>query len=207
MNTQEIVQDFRRRYENTFVQVSMEQKGVKVLGRMVQIAEDSDKLAVMQIDTKTFGRLMVNFGSEEYQIRFEQPKSGVFQFKHGAQVWCRRPERQYTRGVCASNAAIVPTTNKITGGIGAVSFSLDSVHAAFEHQTYGMSFAMKALNGGKCRSVALHNDFSVALPMTPGGYYYVFHWLNLVGAVDKEGKLVHVYEPVYEQALKELTNG
>jgi hypothetical protein len=206
MNNDEIIADFRRRYEGTFVQVCAEQKNIKVLGKMMRVRADAEKFATLEIATREFGTIAMNMGSEEYQVKFEFPPSGVFQFAGMAIAVRRKAEKQYARGLCAGNCALVPTTANITGG--AVSFGLNEVQAAYDHKTHTLGQAYTMFKLGQAKSVALRDNFSIALPMSAEKkHYYLFHNYALVGALDEEGKLVRVMEPVYEKAIAELLNG
>src|ERR1700742_1512274 len=104
MTNEEIVADFRRRYEGTFVHAVAENKGIKVLAHLVKVAADSERLAILSLNTQEYGTITTNLGSEEYQIRFDYPQAGVFQYGTDAMLFARKAERQYTRGFCNANA-------------------------------------------------------------------------------------------------------
>jgi hypothetical protein len=206
VNNGEILQDFRRRYENTYIKLCAEQKGIEAVGWLQRVRGDDDKFATLEIKTAEFGVIQTNFGSEEYQIKFEYPPMGCFQHGPDSLVFRRRPERQYTRGLCSGNSNLAACHSTLTG-VG-VSFTLERVRAAFHHKVYDIKQALAGMKSGNFRSVALANNFSISLPMHKDkDLFFVWHWGSLVGACDSRGQLVKVYEPVYEKPMREVLNG
>lgn len=206
MTNEEIVNDFRRRYEGTFVQLCAEQRGVKVLGRITRVRADPERLANLEIQTRELGTVQMNIGSEEYQVKFEFPQPGIFQYKEWAIGFVRRAEKQYQRGLSAGNSRVMTSAGTIIGQ--AVSLDMNTVQAAFDHKTYNLRDGMKMLGDLNVKSVALHDNYSVCLPMRRDGTnHFIFHNYTLVGACDAKGKLTRVYQPVYKKPLTELFNG
>jgi hypothetical protein len=188
------------------VKIVAEQKGIKVLAKLEKIRSNEDKLATLELHTKEFGILHTNLGSDEYQILFEQPQTGVFQSKTDSYCVRRRPEKQYQRGLCNANTNLQLTTSSLTGGTGI--WTLDTVQAAFDHKTHTIDEAMWMFKKGTHRSVALANNLSVSLPMQKDkDSHFVWHWLTLIGQCNSKGKLLKCFEPVYETALKGVLNG
>lgn len=207
MNNDEIVQDFRRRYEGTFVHVVSEQKGIRVLAKMAAVKADPENLAKLDLRTAEFGTISTNLGSEEYQIRFDYPQVGVFQFRKEAIIYQRKPERQYTRGLSVANASFV-LTHSVLSGRGGVSLDLHSVKAAFDHITLSWAEAMKGMDSKKYRSVALRNNFSVSLPFSKDKkHFVVWQGLEPVAVVTQSGLIVRMLEPVYKSLLEEILRG
>ena len=206
MNNGEILQDFRRRYENTYIKVCVEQKGIEAVGFLYKVSGDDDKFARMEIKTAEFGVIQTTFGSEEYQIKFESPPTGAFQHGSDSILFRRRPERQYTRGICSGNSILTHCHANITGN--GASFTIERIKAAFQHRTLSFKEAMAGLRAGLYRSVALKDNFSISLPMSKDKpNHLVWHWGAVVASVDGNGKLVRVYEPVFEKVLSEVIHG
>jgi len=205
VNNEEIINDFRRRYEGTFIQLCAEQKGMKVLGKMQRVRADPDKFASLEIMTREFGTVQMNMGSDEYQIKFEFPQAGIFQYRDQACGFIRKAEKQYQRGLSAGNSRLLTSTAGITGG--ALALDLYTVQAAFDHKQYTLAEGLKMLRDGEAKSVALHDDWSVTLPMRKNGAHFVFHNFTLVGSCSDKGKPIRLYQPIYEKAFTELLNG
>jgi len=204
MSNEEIIADFRRRYEGTFVQLCAEQKGIKVIGKMKKIRPDAERLATLEIETTEFGTLQMNMGSEEYQIKFAFPPAGVFQYRTDAFIFERRAEKQYQRGLSSSNSQLRSVTAPVIGNIAV--FTVETVKAAFEHKQFPLHAAMAAFKAGTARSVALNNNFAISLPFS-GTSHCLWHRQMLVGTVDGNGRLSKMFEPAFEKAVMELTNG
>lgn len=205
MNNDEIVNDFRRRYEGAFIQLCAEQKGINVIGKMNKIRADNERLATLEIVTKEFGTIQMNMGSEEYQIKFAFPKAGVFQYMTDAVVFERRAEKQYQRGLSTGNGRFMSVTAPILGNASVM--SLDTVKAAFDHKQFPLKVALASMKAGHMRSVALDDNFAISLPFGKTASHCVWHRQTLVGGIDNNGKLARVYEPVFEKALLEMTHG
>jgi hypothetical protein len=206
MNNEEIVQDFRRRYEGTYVMVCAEQRGLKVLGKMNRIRADEERFATLEVTTRELGTIQMNMGSEEYQIKFEFPQPGIFQCGDQAVGFIRRAEKQYQRGLSAGNSRMLTATAGIVGN--SINMDIVSVQAAFDHKTYHIGAALGMFKLGQAKSVALRDNYSVALPFRPSStQHFIFHNYALVAACDDKGKLTRLYQPIHEKAITELLNG
>ena len=206
MNNDEILQDFTRRYANTYIKVYAEDKGIEAVGHLARVRADNEKFATLEIVTKEFGTIQTNFGSEEYQIRFESPQSGAFQHGPDSNIFRRKPERQYTRGVCSGNSVLTHCHSAITGQ--GASFTIERVRAAFEHKVHTFKQAVDFLKAGTHRSVALERDFSICLPLRKNSdQLFLWHWGSLIGTCGPSGGIGKLYEPVFEKALAEVIHG
>ena len=206
MNNEEIVQDFRRRYEGTFVMVCAEQRGIKVLGKMQRVRPDEERFATLEVATRELGTIQMNMGSEEYQIKFEFPQPGVFQCGDQAVGFIRRAEKQYQRGLSAGNSRMLTATASIVGN--SINLDMVSVQAAFDHKTYPLGAALAMFKLSHAKSVALRDNYSITLPFRPNSnQHFIFHNYSLVAACDDKGKLTRLYQPLYEKAITELLNG
>jgi hypothetical protein len=205
MNNDEIVADFRRRYEGAFVQVLAEDKGVKTIGKMQRVRADPERFATLEIATSEYGLIQMNMGSDEYQIKFNFPQAGTFQCGIDAFIFERKAEKQYQRGLSSGNGRFTSVTAGLVGNV--ASMSLDAVKAAFDHKQYNLKAALAMLKGGTYRSVALVDNFAITLPMTTGGSYFIWHRGTLVAGVDADGGVTKMYEPVFGKAITELIHG
>src|ERR1700743_1243500 len=110
MNNGEVINDFRRRWEGTYVWLSIDDKKSEELVKLDAIEASSTKVATLYLPSDRVGKLTINFGSEGHSLQFRYPPVGVFQYERDAYVFYRRPERQYRRGICADNSTMQNVT-------------------------------------------------------------------------------------------------
>ena|SRR5579864_2936748 len=201
MNNQEIVADFRRRWEGTYAWLFMEQVNDETLVHIDRVEDDSDKVATLTVTSGKYGQMVLNFGSSEHELRFKYPPVGVFQFGDDVYMFRRRPARQYRRGICPDNSLLWNVTRGLVGN--RARFDAKEVQAAFEHKTFSEAEALKMLAKGM-KGVALSHNFAVTLPIEEGNPDYIlWHWNYPVARMDKEGKITRVYEKQYTSYLAE----
>ena len=161
MNNDEVLHDFRRRYERTYVHLELHAEQREVLAYVESVNHNEEKIGVMNISTVEYGTLQLNLGSEGHTLRFKYPPVGVFQNGFQAHIFFRKPARQYRRGLCSDNSSII-TTSRLLGG-NSSSFGFDSLQNAFEHRTYSVNIAIGLLTQKhtRYRSVALPDNLSL----------------------------------------------
>lgn len=205
MNNEEVVNDFRRRYEGTFVKVLAADKGINIVGNIRRVRSDPERFATIEILTKEYGTVHTNMGSEEYQLRFDFPKVGVFHADsvHGPLIFYRRAEKQYTRGVGGGNSVLMSPVRayaSIAPGLGLV-----NVAESFNHKVYEFREAVRMLKAQGVWGVALQDDFSIVQPMsTAKPYYVIFHWQQIIATVDDKGNIMRLHEQAFEKILNEV---
>lgn len=204
MNDHEVIADFSRRWANTYVWMNMDNLKREVLVRITSVEEHPKKVAVINVTSKEFGALRVNFGSETSSLKFKHPPVGVFQYGSDSYLLQRRPQRQWRRGLCSDNATILPVHRYITGK--AVSWDIGLVQAAYDHNVSTVQEALVWLSKGKVRAVALENAFTLMLnPTTGTSGHVLLHWAEPVALVDvKTGKPTQMLNKHYTSLVESL---
>lgn len=205
MNNREVIEDFRRRYLNTYVWVYLEAKECEVIALITSVVDDENSVGRITLSTLEFGDLVMNIGSSEYQLKFKYPPVGVFQFGKDAYSFRRIPARQYQRGLCEANSRVRTVTRDLSGR-GQDRFGARLVAAAFSKDRFSFIEALKMLEQKKVRSVALKDNYSVTLPMDSSGNYLLFHWNSPVAVVTPGGKIQRVVEQAYSQQIKAIVS-
>lgn len=205
MESHEVIQDFRRRYENTYVWLKMEEQQCETLVHVDSVTDSNTKMAVLTLSSAEYGQLGVNFGSSDHTLKFKYPPVGVFQAGDTVLCFTRRPARQYRRGLCADNSTMNNIGRNIIGNM--TRWTMDNVAAAFKHETKSVEDAYSLLKDNKkLKGVALPNEFSLIRNMTSvqsKSDLILFHWQQPLAFVSPEGKLVKLLESYYERAVNE----
>lgn len=204
MSPEDILADFRKKYENTFVFVEMpDRPNEDNLFHLSSIKSGSNGNGVMRLSSDEFGQIQLNFATA-HTIKFKFPEVGVFQMGHDAYMAVREPKRQWSRGLCNGNCTISNVANRIANRSvrSAEGLSFTMVAAAFAKISYSYRDAIGMLKGGKYRSVALKDGFSVALSVTPSYEFLLLHWNRPVAGITKD-ELV-VLEAAFSVPIKKV---
>lgn len=202
MTADEILNDFKRRYESTYVMVQEPNSSEEMLYLVERIEADEHRAAVFHLFSNEVGRIKINYGSA-HTVKFVPPPVGVFQYGGDALVCFRLPQKQYRRGICSDNCRIYHTATAITREQGQM--DMETISAAFAKKVYQPKEALDILAKGKYRSVALPDNFSLTLSFSEGSKDYVlFFWTMPVARVNNEGKITSYLEAVFTKQINKL---
>lgn len=185
MNINEIMRDFRTKYQGTFVFAKNPETCTEVLCKLEEISEDADRNAVLSLMSREHGRLVLNMASS-HSLLFKFPKVGTFQMgKDSFLVMRQPPHRTYTRGFYSNNHTMNNCMAGVIPGLAKARWALETVQAAFDGKKMSATEAANVLHKGKARSVALKDRWSLAQPFSEGAKQLVLmHGLDYVGQVD-----------------------
>lgn len=208
MEINEILQGFRRRYEQTHIHVQHPDSNEESLFYVNSITDDRTKVATMELFSPEYGKIILNMGTAHI-LRFKYPPVGVFQKGVDAYMFRRRPNKQYKHGLCPGNSIIHPVYNQILSraagrGDREAQLNFDDVLAAYRTERYTFGDALKMLSSGKYRSVALNNNFSLMLSTIDEQNYILMYWETPVASITKEGNVNHLYEKQFEAVVKQV---
>lgn len=199
MNQQQIIADFRRRYEGTYVFVEFPNSAKEELFRVDSIEDSDATVGILCLSSDDYGKIRLNFATD-HRILFKYPPIGVFQNGNQAYLFRRLPARQYARGICAGNSEIVPVTGLIKRHPNGLNFQ--TVKNAFIGKTYTFREAVAMLESKKFMSVALADGFSLSLSPTAQEGYLMFYFDIPVAWVNLKGELSIVLEETYNDQIK-----
>lgn len=205
MNASEIIAEFRKKYEGCYMHVQMPDSNEDNLFLLTAVVhERGTSTGVLKLESEEFGKIQLNMGTA-HTLKFKFPKVGVFQYGTDAYLFYRCPRRQWRRGLCNENAKIFPVWTGIRGGSrGLGGFDFATIEAAFKGMFYTYKEAIKMLQGGKYRSVALANSFSVVLS-TIQEYPYIMLYRTLpVARLDEQGSILSMIEPSFDLQIKQI---
>lgn len=208
MTPAEIIRDFKTKYLNTYVWMGLPESGKEVLCRIDAIIESRDRQAVIQLSSTEYGKLVINFASNN-DMKFRFPTVGSFQYgKDSIVVRRRAPHRQYSRGLGAANHVMHVCTEGVVD-FTAVEMNLRTIEAAFKAEKYRGSEALAILGRGKHRSVALAGMYSMSQPLDGGEMPFLFADTVFIGRVSPELEFIpykgaEVFVPEVQQMLTEI---
>lgn len=206
MSPAEIIQEFRKKYEHTYLHVQMPdstEENLFFLNEVVQQRGEAN--SILKLSSEEFGKIQLNMGTA-HTLKFKFPDVGVFQCGADAFFFRREPRRQWRRGLCADNCDVSPVWINLVGGslgLGGVSFGM--VDSAFKAICYQYGEAIKMLAGGKYRSVALADGFAVSLSNIKECQYVLLYRTIPVARLDSKGTYISITEPAFGPQIKVIT--
>ena len=184
MTPNEILRDFRTKYQGTFVWLKTPETHKEILCFIDAVAENRDRQAVIQLSSNEFGKLVINFASN-HTMKFRFPTVGSFQHgKDSLIVQRRAPHRQYQRGLGPANHMLYACTGNFTGDVlSGPQMDLSTVESAFKQEKYRGVEAYEMLSKGKHRSIALGGHFSLTQSLDKNDSPMLFHDATFIGRV------------------------
>ncbi len=202
MNQQEIIQEFARRYQDSFIWVRMPEDVEESMFYVEKVTYDEERLAVLSLTSPEFGRIVINMATT-HKLKFKYPPVGVYQHGKDAYVFRRSPAKQYKHGIYAGNSLMYPVYADLIGqNHRRDNLNFEEVAAAYKAKAYAFSAALTMLKSGKYRSVALRDNYALVLSMTASEGYTLMYWETPVAMVDTEGKVTHVYEASFNNVVE-----
>lgn len=202
MSPEEIVGEFRAKYEKTYVFVKMPDSEEESLFHLDRVTPDPTTTGILSLSSEEYGKIQLNFGTA-HGIKFRTPQVGVFQHGPDAYTFVRTPRRQWKRALCSANAAITNVMNLAAGARG-TEFDFMLVSAAFKAQQYGWPQAWKMIQSGKYRSVAIDRYMSIGLSPVADCQYLLMYWQQPVAKLKADGSIQLILEPSFAETIKEL---
>lgn len=188
MDNREVINDFTRRYQGTYIIVKFPESSEENLFLVDSIdREDEERVAVMSLSSPEYGKIKLNYGTS-HTLKFKRPKAGVFQNGIDACLYRRSPQRQWRVGVCHENSTILPVWNGLYPAKHNM-IDYESVANAFQGTTFSFKDALEMLASMKYRSVALRNNFSLVQSMQSTDGYFMMYFDHPVAFVGKDGSI------------------
>jgi len=203
MSPEEIVADFKKRYENTYVFVSEPRSNESSLFHLERVEATQSKLGRLVLFSEDVGRITLNFGSA-HTIKFEPAPVGVFQSGADAMTCRRLPARQWRRGICKDNTQIRPASALLARASNNLTFGI--VADAFARKTYTFKASVSMMGTGKFRSIALDDNFVLCNTVTKSPDYILLYWEIPVARVSKEGAITQILEPTFTDQINSITS-
>jgi hypothetical protein len=204
MNIDEILTDFKRRYEHSYIWVAPPESDEESLFFVSRITKDKCSIANLELTSPEFGKIILNMGTS-HTLKFKYPPVGVFQSGTDAYMFRRLPVKQYRIGIYDGNSSIAPVHRYLTGQRATeIDFNFDQVLSAFRKETHTFRDALKMLASGKYRSVALSRNFSLMLSYTGNDGYLLLYWETPIALIDTTGTVKLMYEKSYESVVEQI---
>lgn len=161
MNTQECIREFQRKYEGTYFFLRRPDDTDETLVYCQEISNNQDTGAQLVVKSLDFGTLSLNIPSEQTLV-FRPMPTGVFQVGRQAVWTCRKPARQWAKGICSGNSVMMPTVRQLVRVAGA-DMTLPNLTKVMERKTYSFQEGVQMLSGNlrDYVSVAVGGEFSL----------------------------------------------
>jgi len=202
MTQDEIVAEFRKKYEGTYIYVQEPNSIEENLFYVRSIEPSSDKVGILNLESDNIGKIRLNFGSA-HTLKFLQAPVGVFQSGPDAMFCRRKPGRQWRRGICSDNTTINTTVSQVVQNRRG-EFDFNLVQDAFAGAFTSLKDAFAKLNSKKFRSVALFEGFSLSQAFVNSPDYVLFFWDLAVAKISPAGKVSLVLEPIFTKQILQL---
>lgn len=204
MEIREVLNDFIRRYDKTFLWVAPPDSSEESLFYVDKITADADKIANLSLSSPEFGKIILNMGTS-HTLRFKYPPVGIFQHGADAFVFRRVPTKQYKHGLCGGNCQVDPIYDRIKGNHGTTTLSFDLVANAYSHRVSTFKDGLKMLASRKYRSVALADNYSLMLSMGKDKNYIMLYWDIPIAVIDPtNGDVVMVLEAAFNKNISSI---
>jgi hypothetical protein len=201
VNQQQVLADFRRRYEGTFVFVEFPDSQKEALFKVDRIEESDSTVGIVCLSSNEYGKIRLNFATD-HTIKFKYPPVGVFQNGNQAFFFRRLPAKQYSRGICQGNSDVFAVTNGLYRYPTTLNFT--TVDNAFKAQTFGVKEALAMLKGGKHISVALRDGFALSLSLSTQKGLIMYYFDLPVAWLTEDGDISTIMEETYSDQIKQV---
>lgn len=202
MNQTQILNDFRRRYEGTYVFVEFPDNPKEELFHVDRIEESASTVGILCLSSNDYGKIRLNFATD-HTLKFKYPPVGVFQHQKQAFYFRRVPAKQYARGICSGNSDVQAVTSQIVRFSDPMTFAM--IDDAFKAQKYGITGAMYLLTKKGYKSVALEDNFAVSAPLTNSENFVLFYFDVPVAYLNAAGKVTMTLEETFREQIAQIT--
>lgn len=193
--TQESLDDFRKKYKDTYCFLTLNGKEY-----LVHYADDNGGNN-FYLHSPEFGEIIVDQNTLQSCLRPVFPKTGLYNLDGSAVEYTRLPERQWKRAPCASNTTLFPILKKlsITPPTN-TKINLHTLEEIFKRK-YPKSIdnALENLR----YSTALNRNFAISQSITGKDsellFWYRSQPIGLLNAITKE--ITIKYNHLYQETL------
>lgn len=207
MDQRTILTDFVRRYDQSYIHAVEPDSKEENLFFVNKITLDSKNLAVFDLTSPEFGRIMLNFGTA-HKLKFKYPPVGVYQRGKDAYIFRRFPQRQWKVGLSTGNCQCYPAAVDVLGGDKRINeLTFDQVTDAFANEKYSFRDAWKMLKGGKYRSVALERNFSLMLSPSGVDQHLLLFWETPIALINVDTEEITMLENAYKSVIQQVVGG
>ena len=196
----EDMDEFRKRYENTYLFITM--NNIRRLYYVTEVRATS-----ILVFHSSVGTLEINRNTEVV-LEVAWPEQGLFNFKNGLYWAARIPDRQWRRAISTKNIWLSNVVEELYS-TGPVKINEDSLEAAFETPVYqGLAKAVEQIATTYSWGVALNRKWGVTHTPSPKVTKNFILWRGrrVVGTVNFKSKTIDVKFPPLLQEVQDLNS-
>ena len=198
MNTNQIFEDFDRKYQGSFVQVKFKNKDSELF-QLNRITRDSgNKFPKLELKSDKLGTILLNYNTDA-QIIFKIPTTTYIQLDKDIAYYTRRPERQWKRGINHSNTLIMHPRGLFSVRATGIPFNYNTVSKIFTPEYNTLAVALDKLKNKEFSGVVLNRNMALS-KRHEKPHYTLFYRLCPIGLVDE--KTGEITAPKFEKEIK-----
>lgn len=189
---QETLEDFRRRYKNTYV-------FLKIKGENHLVSYESDNEEDFSFYSGKYGNILVDEETAREAISFSFPSAGLYNVDGQAVFFCRNPLRQWKRAPCPDNVSISPILKELQLNIAFPEISFKTMEQVFFPEYPNSLEEVEEVT----HSLALNKSFALSASHTENPENWIL-WFNTspIGIVDKRTHTISIkYHAFYQETL------
>ena len=194
----EDMEEFRKRYENTYLFITMNK--IRLLYYVKEVKADyilvyNSSVGTLELDRDT-----------EIELEVAWPEQGLFNFNNGLYWACRIPDRQWRRAISTKNILLSGVVDNFYD-LAPPKVNEDSLIAAFETPVYtSLKQACNQLATTDSWGVALNRKWGVTHTPSPKVTKSFILWRGkrVVGTIKLSSKTIDVRFPHLFQEVRDL---
>ncbi len=202
-------EEFRKQYEKTFIRVLFESKPEALVVLVRACISDDEESPYIVIQHPSIGQCTLNWNASKQTINYDFPSIGLFNYKDQFMMFHRFPERQWKRGITASNSLVVDPFKGIFAcnkdlyhNRPNIGIDFDSLSSAFSNKyPTNIMGAIEELTTTDTFSKALNTVFGVSRSPVMDNRLILWKHLNMIGYVIPEDKSIIVVETIFRQEV------
>ena len=205
--------EFQKQYEKTFIRIKFEGSSVFQVINVRSCIADDFRNPYLVIQNPHIGQCTVMWNETSQQFNYDFPKVGLFNHGSCFLMFHRFPDRQWKRGLYATNAHLSNPLRDIYGHIpkgrelvnNMFKIGYETLTSAFaEDFPDSIDQAIVTLGDRNMMGVALNPMFGITKSPTTVTKLVLWKHLSMIGLINTEKKEIEIIETTFAQEFLDL---
>lgn len=200
MNLTQIFEDFDRKYQGSYVQVKLSNDRPHELFLLRRLHYGTGKFPQLELNSDKLGNILLNYNTKA-RVMFKVPSATYIQAGDEALFFARRPERQWKRGINASNCVLINPMSLFTADVRFMTNHVNyaNIRSVFNPTFTDLTTAIGLLMHKDYHSVALSRNLAIVKNKDK---ITLFYRLAPIGTVNPISGAIHA--PGFEKELSHV---